>query len=261
MPVHCTDSDILAQLLVFEARFDDAFRYLDRCGEVLSLLRIHHPNWKPQDPNPQSGLLINHQAKLAMSFNTEKFSINRQVDKTIPPLEAETVLAVLAPEAEKIYSIITETLSIPNTTRVGARFSFFAPSDSLEDAEFFTVKGVPCQFNDTVSEICHGDIYSSAYRVRLDDQQTGVRRTIHVASVLQSSEGQPVYTGLKGESITANAGIVIDIDTFTRPSTGHFSDTQRFITNAYHESLGFTRRIFDALSQNTRQQGTSRRKA
>lgn len=231
--------------LAFEARFDDGYRYLDLCGECLSQIRKRDLQWIPNDPNPQNGVLVHQEKKINAVFNSERIGVSRNEQEPISVLDAQKVCVSLAEEAEGLYRIVTNILRIPNTTRVGARFNFIAPAESPEDADRFLVnlpRSALCErvLTLTDSELCH-----AAFRYRIEEEETGYRKTINVYHFSRRKPGVPAPTGLAGDEMSS--GVAVDIDTFTRPHGGHFPDVARFVQNAFSRSETLARRLFQWL--------------
>jgi hypothetical protein len=60
----------------FTVRFDQGYRYLDRCGEaVIKLENTLDPGWVPGEFTPASGNLRNYTLGLAAFFNTTSLSV------------------------------------------------------------------------------------------------------------------------------------------------------------------------------------------
>lgn len=252
MLVRTYHDELRVSLMAFEARFDDGYRYLDSCGEAFSKIRNHDRKWKSGDINPQSGNFVNTEKLLQAAFSTEKFGISRLREEPLDKPSADKISDDLASEADYIYRVVTDTFEIPNTTRVGVRFGFIALADSLEDAERFLVRATKSPLDEEVEKITSSQMYTSTIRVSAEDGVTGHRRNISIYTVRISDRDSPA-TGLGGEEDKVKSGIVVDIDTFTRPSSGHFLESRLFIANAYSRSFSHAKQLFDWL---TKKQGT-----
>jgi len=62
----------------FAVRFDQGYRYLDRCGEaIVRLEETLDEGWIPGDINPSGGQLRNYTLGLAATFGTASLSVNQ----------------------------------------------------------------------------------------------------------------------------------------------------------------------------------------
>jgi hypothetical protein len=155
------------------------------------------------------------------------------------PLEqdaARKIVDHLAVEASLIYGLVTEAFEIPNTIRIGARFSFIAPADTMEDADRFLVSVARCELLSEIEKSTQSQLYSAHVRYNVEEEETGYRRSVFISS-LRLEEGDNPWTGLESGSQQSKCGVQFDVDTFTRPASGHFSDTKAFILNCYSRSF------------------------
>src|SRR5207248_702744 len=114
--------------------------------------------------------LKNEKSELNLIFNNDRIGLSRDPEKPIATLEAEKLIEKeLGTNAEDIYKIIVETIAIPNTTRVGARFDFWAAADSLEDADRFILRASRSDFGEFVCKSANSELYESSIHLRVEE--------------------------------------------------------------------------------------------
>ncbi|MBM4071474.1 MAG: hypothetical protein FJ271_21445 [Planctomycetes bacterium] len=116
MSVH-TQSDKLKLLaMIFEARYEEGYRYLDHSGEMLVRLKRLDPAWVVHQLGLNRVGLVYQEHDLALSIAVEKVDIS-----TLKPVafnDAEKKARILGDQAAAIYEMIVETLQVPRTTRI-----------------------------------------------------------------------------------------------------------------------------------------------
>ncbi len=243
MSVRVNEDGLKITTMVIEARFDDAYRYLDKCGSVISKIRTLDSDWKVQRADPQSGNLTHRKHKLVLNLSLDKMSVGRDADEAIDRQRATAQIDSLAASAGTIYQIVTESFEVPNTTRLGMRFGFLAPADSVDEAHQFLARIPKSPLDVEIEKISGSEIYASTYRNSLEDPQTGIRQHVVIVAVRLNYDEQT--TGFGGEEDRAEGGIVIDLDTYTRPTTGHFVAPERLVKDTYFAAFHRAVQIFD----------------
>src|SRR5262249_15282702 len=129
------------------------------------------------------------------------------------------------------------------TTRVGARFLFLAPADSLEEADRFVQRGASSPLLDALSEKAKAQPVDAQVVCVLDDADSGYRRRIQLSSVvIEQKPEDPPYLGLPGDP--GSGGVAVDIDTYTRPEEEHFAKVSLFVQESYLKSRALAADIF-----------------
>jgi hypothetical protein len=65
------------QKIVFELRYAQGHRYLDRCGETFIEIEDRVPGWVPQEVTPSSGALIHLEKEILFNFNSYKLGLSQ----------------------------------------------------------------------------------------------------------------------------------------------------------------------------------------
>jgi len=248
MAVHAHRASLKVIKAIFEARYDDGYRYLDRCGETLVQIRKYSPSWVPGQIDPQRGVVTNfvHQLTLNMGHQSMLVATNDELDY----IAMEKKLQVFAQEAEVLYKIIVETLNVPNTTRVGLRVQFMAPADALEEAHKFVRDAAVSPLWASIQEYTRTELRSASMLYVLEEQESGLRRRIELSPVARVQVGDPLITGLASDR--GSGGVMVDIDSFTRPEEGHLPKAGMFIQKNFLSAHGITLPVLDWLRQHER---------
>ena len=238
----------LVSMITCEMRFDDAYRYLDRCGNTISRIRNFDKQWVSTEPNPQTSALVHPGFGLSMSLGTERMNVSKNEDTWVKLGKARDVVENLADQVEPLYEIVTETIDIPNTTRIGVRFVFIAPTNSLEDSERALVMMPQSPLSDFILRMRNADLFGVSTRYRIEEPDTGYRRSINIFPVSRLKVGMQRPMGFS-DDVASETGVSIDIDTYTRPASGHFQDTAMYIKKSFNSSYDIAFKIFEWLDK------------
>jgi hypothetical protein len=245
MPVQAQLAALKILRVVFEARYDEGYRYLDRCGETIVRIRKHNPSWIIGPIDPQRGVITNLERQLTLNMGNENMVV-ATIDE-LDPIAMGEKIEVLSLESETLYKIIVGSLNVPNTTRVGLRCQFLARADTLEEANQFISRASASPLRDDLVAYTKFDIRSASLAYVLEDPESGLRRRIEVSAVARVQAGSPPITSLATD--TGSGGILVDIDNFTRPEQGHLPRADLFIRENYSASRELALHAFEWLRQ------------
>ena len=125
--------------LSFSLRFIQGYRYLDRCGECLIRLEdALDTAWIPVEASPTSGSMKNESLGMALSFNSEGFSV-KQSDF----LDFDIFLD----QSCKAYETLWRALDINriNTPAVISQYQLGFDEDKADEAEEYLLSMKLCQ--------------------------------------------------------------------------------------------------------------------
>jgi hypothetical protein len=123
----------LCHKLVFEARYEQGYVYLDRCGMTVNRLTASNSGWVPQAINPQNAPLVHVPTGAAFNFGPEKYDFsltqaagaialrNDDVDQFISLLDA-------------VSQIVNQELTLRTFSRKGFRVWYLFPTASDEES-------------------------------------------------------------------------------------------------------------------------------
>lgn len=247
MTVHAHEEKIRLTIAAFEARYENGYRYLDHCGETIVRIRQLDRRWilgTTAQNMPAGTAMANQDRGLTLGFGSERLNIGVQGE--CPLSGGEKKVEELGVQGEALYELIMGCIKAPETTRIGIRYRFTAPADSLEDADQFVSRGAKSPMLDAVLKATHSDLRDAALYFVVEDRATGHRRRIAMESQVMQKAGEPPFTGLGTEG---DAAVSVDIDTFTRPESGHFQKCNFFIQNSYTRSRTIALELFQWLKQ------------
>ena len=114
--------------VAFEIRYDFGYVFLDRCGQILVDIERTCEGWAAVDAKPTGGKL----EWLDRSFNVnfDALHYNFVAGEAYKPQIDD-----IADEASKIWKIVSANLGLTNFIRIGCRFFYFLPTNSIEESE------------------------------------------------------------------------------------------------------------------------------
>jgi hypothetical protein len=220
---------------------------MDRCGDTIVRIRRHKKAWVPTNAiNPQSGILANQEDRLQLLMGNEWVNLTT-TDEEIELTKAERRARTLAEEAEKLTLLILDSLGIEETTRVGFRVQFFAPADSVENANYFVSQAAASPLGEEICRITKSVSRIADVTYVVEHEESGVRRRVQVVPITRIKPGMTQPTGLGCDEGTG--GVMVDIDTFTRPETGNFRRINAFIQESYLDAAKHNAQLFGWIKE------------
>jgi hypothetical protein len=235
MAIQTRDDKLLVMQAIFQARYSDGYRFLDRAGAVLNRLQRTMPLWSPKAIAINLVTLTHAQLPILSNVGVKAVDLGVQQKQTVA--EAEKLMRSFGDEAEAIYLLVADELQVP-TVRVGVRFQFLAPADSLEESDRLVCAAHEGAYAREISSVLGMDFVDVASNLVFEDRETGLRRSIQTSTVIvDRPPGAPEDVGLRGQ--VGSGGLLIDVDTFTRPSGDRFEKLSVFIQAEFQKSRRF----------------------
>ena len=244
MAVHAGENDIKLIRAIFEARYDEGFRYLDHCGANIVEIQRYSRLWEVAKADVGGTNLHHKEHNLTLAFNQRSMSVSN--GEELDFIGGQRKVESMSTAIERLYEITIATLAVPNTTRVGARFVFTAPADSVEDADAFLVKSIQSNVLEKCTELLGATLVEIELKAVFEDD-AGYRQTIRLLTTGKEAPGLPPLEGFPVEGLKGL--VAIDVDTFTRPNDGHVENAGRFFTESYFKSQSRARELFGWLKQ------------
>jgi hypothetical protein len=245
MSVHANDEKIKVTVAAIDTVFNEGYRYLDRCGETIVRIRHVDPQWEATATNPQSGQLRHSKKNLVLNFNTIRFTMSASDEWNL--IGAESKVEILAKEAYDIYEIINDVVKPGDTIRVGVRFRFAAPADSLDEADRFVTRGARSPLTDEIEKITASSPKRSTSVWVVEDTEKGLNQRVEVATYVLMNPESPIFTGLGSPS--GESGAFVDIETFTRPEAGSYDRLDLFVVENFTAVRRIAKGVFQWLRQ------------
>lgn len=118
--------DFKLSRVVFELKYNDGFLYWDNCGVTILEIRKKFPEWKWDRTSTELSIFRELQKKIELLFNIKNIRFTQdEVDN----------LNQLKKAATEITPIILEQLKIDVFSRVGNRFYYHFPIDTIEQGK------------------------------------------------------------------------------------------------------------------------------
>ncbi|MGD0078173.1 MAG: hypothetical protein ABSB91_06065 [Sedimentisphaerales bacterium] len=127
---------------IFEVRYEQGYRYLDRCGDVMVILEQALPSitenkiWMTAEMQPTGARIKCPELDITVVFDTYRLCIDQN------PVDKESLLEKIS---DYIWSTLVSKFEIKKAMRFGRRKVYILPADSVEEGEKLSVKKTPLQ--------------------------------------------------------------------------------------------------------------------
>jgi hypothetical protein len=233
--------------MIFQARYSDGYRFLDRAGELLNQIHNEFPLWTVVRLTQQLATLQHAELPLVANFGTSAVDLTWNNKKEMISA-AEKSAKSFGEQCQLMYNLAVETLGLSSTRRIGVRFHFLAPADSLEESDRIVCRALESSYQTKAKEVLAMDFVDGTCSLVFEDLNTGLRRIINTSScIVETPPGSPEFLGFRG--VPGSGGLLIDIDTYTRPATGHFPKLTIFIQDQFFKTYGFALKLMPWLVQ------------
>ncbi len=161
---------------VLEIRYNQGYRYLDRCGDAMVILENALPSvsagslWMPEDMSPQGARMKCPDLDLVLVFDAGRLCLDQNPAGT--PCEMQDI-------AKYVFDTVASKFGIQKVNRFGRRQMFIIATDSIDDATNLSIKKLP--LNDwpvkEVDDMKHQSCDATCV-LENDDRSRGVRFSI-----------------------------------------------------------------------------------
>ena len=158
--------------IVFELRYAGGHRYLDRCGDTLIEIEERLPDWVPQEINPSRGSLVNLAKNIVFNFNSYKLDAGQDDPKGTEDFRQQTAL---------ITDLVCKSLSVSRFIRIGVRFYFLFPAESMESAEEMVRRSRFVDISPKVLDACGANVRAQKHVFIFEAENEG--RRIEIGAV------------------------------------------------------------------------------
>ncbi len=152
--------------IVFELRYAGGHRYLDRCGETLIEIEQKLPDWVPQEINPSRGSLLNLAKDMAFNFNSYKLDAGQDAPKATTDFREQTA---------SLTEIVCKSLSLSRFIRIGVRFFFLFPAESMDQAEEMVRQSGFAVISQKLMNVCGSTMRAQKHVVIFEKEKEGRR--------------------------------------------------------------------------------------
>lgn len=134
---------------IFEARYEQGYRYLDRCGDAMIILEGALPGvsddklWMPEEMVPKGARMKCPELDITLVFDAYRLCVDQNPVDVGCPFEKICQYA---------FSTVLSKFDLGKTIRLGNRKRYTVATDSVEQAELLSIKKAPFE-NWPVSEL------------------------------------------------------------------------------------------------------------
>lgn len=182
--------------IVFEARYEKGYKYMDRCGQTLIDIEEADKSWVPTTVNPQDGQMINLSTAMTLEFNPYKL-VALMDSELISKMNGKMDIDVFIAGLQIVFSKITQNLGVEDFIRFGCRAMYMIPTEDLHAAEEYIINAgwvkPTDSFLDLLSDYRNDDteVFWS-YTLRMESPQPGKESaTVHIGSVTRTEGRLP----------------------------------------------------------------------
>lgn len=211
--------DLILPQVVFEARYKQGYRYLDRCGETLIDIENSIDGWKANEISSARGKMLNESKNLVLNFNSEKMDI---VQNDVKNRDVEEFMR----QSMDIFNIISKNLGVNEFYRFGLRFWYFYPLDDPDKGRDILKKCKTYNVNRSVLEKMFGKkTKDTNIALVLEDGNLSNRIALSLVFRERKSGDQDKKTIISRRVDLPEIALLIDIDNlFNSPNVKDLSD-------------------------------------
>jgi len=175
-PIH-----LLLPKVVFEVRYKQGYRYLDRCGEMMIEIENKLENWNAREATITGCQMENRSEKMFFTCSSVKLDLAQYENKD---LDVSRFLNY----SKQMFNIVSRNLGIKEYSRFGLRFWFFYPVESMKTGRRLLSRNKLFRIDPEIETIFEKKIKDRSFVVVVEDDGLGHR----VALSLVYKEGLDV---------------------------------------------------------------------
>lgn len=230
MAIHSHPDKLRILRMVFQARYLEGMRFLNRSGDIMVRIRAERPEWEAARLTLGLFTLAHKANNLVANIGTE--AVDLTFGQPIDSKDGDKKAELFAEAADWLYGIVVNGINSPRTVRVGVAFQFFAPADSVEECDRLTWRIMASPFQQWVTSATKGKPVEAMSNCFVEDSETGIRRSIQGWSgVVEQPPGALPAMGFG--DVQGKGGYILEIDTYTRPDEGHYPKVTIFIQDQF----------------------------
>lgn len=168
---------LLLEQIVFEVKYKQGYRYLDRCGETMIEIENKLPGWIAGEAIPTGGKMRNEGENMTFNFDSLKFDIAKQNAKD---------LQNFITHSKTIFNIVSSNLGLEEYKRFGLRCWFLFPVNSQSDGRKILSECKTYSVNKDIEKLFGKSIKDTSIVVVLEEEQKSHR--ISLTMVYKSKE-------------------------------------------------------------------------
>lgn len=167
-------TDLLLQKIVFEARYKQGYRFLDRCGETMIEVENKIKGWIAGEAVPTGGTMVNEAENMFFNFNSSKFDLAQHY------ADISNYKNFIDCSYE-FFDITKNNLGLKEYSRFGLRYWFLYPVDSMEKGRDILHKSHIFRENKEIEEIFGKRVKDKSAVIVLEEEEKGIRISLALA--------------------------------------------------------------------------------
>jgi hypothetical protein len=167
--------------IVFEVRYKQGYRYLDRCGEMMIEIENKLKNWSAREATITGCQMENQSEKMIFNCSSVKLDLAQYDNKTLDTASFLTCSTAMV-------DIVSKNLGIKDYVRFGLRYWFFYPIDSMKTGRKILSTNKFLNVSSEVESMFNKKIKDRSFVVILEEEGFGHR----IALSLVHKEGVDV---------------------------------------------------------------------
>jgi hypothetical protein len=247
--------DLLLPKIVFETKYKQGYRYLDRCGETMIEIENKLKNWLAKDVSPSSGRMNNAVEKMIFNFSSLKLDL---VQYDVKDLDT----GIFISDSKKMFDIVCSNLGIKEFIRFGLRYWFLYPLNSIEDGRKILSKSKIFSVNNNIEKLFGKRLKDTSVVIILEEkdkkQSFGHRislSVVHKEGIDYENEGKdeflttPPHKLPRGQREALSAQLERKAREAKEPSIAMLVDIDSYVENPQKEH--FDKFINDSIKLTT----------
>jgi len=174
-------AEFLLPQIVFEARYFQGYRYLDRCGEVMIEIENQLKGWLAKDVSPVVGRMVYPKENMVFNFSSLKLDLAQY---QVKDFKYDNFLKF----SKETFSIVSKNLGIKEYVRFGLRHWLLYPVDSMNKGREILSKCKTYSINSELEKMFNGKIKDSSIVIVVEKEDSGHR----IALSLVHKEGEEI---------------------------------------------------------------------
>ncbi|GAX59105.1 chemotaxis protein histidine kinase and related kinases [Candidatus Scalindua japonica] len=167
-------TDLILQKIVFEARYKQGYRFLDRCGETMIDVENKIKGWIAGEAVPTGGSMVNELENMFFNFNSSKLDLSQHYTNI-------SNYKNFIDYSYKFFDITKKNLGLKEYSRFGLRFWFLYPVDSMEKGRNILHKSHIFRENKEVENIFGKKVKDKSAVIVLEEEEKGIRVSLALA--------------------------------------------------------------------------------
>lgn len=164
---------LLLPKIVFEVRYKQGYRYLDRCGEMMIEIENKLKNWNAVEATITGCQMENKTEKMIFNCSSVKLDL-AQYDKK------DLKLSSFFDSAVATFGIVSKNLGIREFVRFGLRYWFFYPVASMEEGRKMLSANKFFNINTGIEEMFGKPVKDRSFVVIVDKNNFGHRISLNL---------------------------------------------------------------------------------